>query len=171
MSGMIWNLEFQVGSPRLSWFRTNRLAPVSKFELCTGAYEISWSPTNWVPLCIAEMEDILPYLTGVLLDSAWCTHGVSAEAYAWKMCTRVWWALIVSLTTSWTIVTRSALLAYMCHVVRFLFWQGLNWLKSLWYPRIWVTLACCSHSIELCHHYVKWEHHEGWWLLCSHGFW
>jgi hypothetical protein len=28
------------------------------------------------------------------------THGVSAEAYAWKTCTRVRWALIFALTAS-----------------------------------------------------------------------
>jgi hypothetical protein len=44
------------------------------------------------------MEAILPYLTGVKWDSAWATHGVPVEAYAWEMCTRVRWALIVSLT-------------------------------------------------------------------------
>jgi hypothetical protein len=43
------------------------------------------------------MEAILPYLTGVHQDSAWATHGVSNEAYTWKTCTRVRWALIVSL--------------------------------------------------------------------------
>jgi hypothetical protein len=31
---------------------------------------------------IAELDDTLPYLTGVARDSAWATHGVSAEAYA-----------------------------------------------------------------------------------------
>jgi hypothetical protein len=46
----------------------------------------------------AETEAILPYLTGVQWDSACATHGVSAEAYVWKMCSRVRWALIVSLT-------------------------------------------------------------------------
>jgi hypothetical protein len=46
------------------------------------------------------MEAILPYVTDVKWDSAWATHGVSAEAYAWKTCTRVRWALIVSLTAS-----------------------------------------------------------------------
>jgi hypothetical protein len=31
-------------------------------------------------------------------DSAWATHVLSAEALAWKMCTRVRWALIISFT-------------------------------------------------------------------------
>jgi hypothetical protein len=34
------NSEVQGGSPRLCRLRTDRLAPVSKFELCTGAYRI-----------------------------------------------------------------------------------------------------------------------------------
>jgi hypothetical protein len=39
-SGLILNLELQGGSPHLCRLRTDRLAPVSKFELCTGAYDI-----------------------------------------------------------------------------------------------------------------------------------
>jgi hypothetical protein len=46
------------------------------------------------------MDAILLYLTGVHRDSAWATHYVSIKAYAWKTCTRVKWALIVSLTAS-----------------------------------------------------------------------
>jgi hypothetical protein len=46
------------------------------------------------------MEAILPYLTGVHWDSAWVTLGVSTEVYVWKMCTRVRWALIISLVMS-----------------------------------------------------------------------
>jgi hypothetical protein len=56
--------------------------------------------SNLVALCITETEAILPYLTSVHRDSAWATHIVSAEAYTWKTCTRVRWALIVSLVTS-----------------------------------------------------------------------
>jgi hypothetical protein len=148
-SGLIWNSELQGGSPRLCRLRTERLASVSKFELCTGAYGILWGPANWVALCAAEMEAILPYLIGVQWDSAWATHGVSAEAFAWKTCTRVRWALIVSLTVLWTVATSGAFLAHVCRVVRLLPLQDLNWLKSPWYPRILVTLARCSHSVEL----------------------
>jgi hypothetical protein len=79
---------------------------------------------NWVATCVAKMEAILPYLTGVHRDSACATHGVSAEAYAWNTCTRVRWDLIVSLITSWIVVTRVALLAYVCRVVRFIPLQG-----------------------------------------------
>jgi hypothetical protein len=105
-SGLIQYSELQGDSPRLSWLRTNHLAPVSKFELCTSAYGISWGPANWVASCVAKMKAILLYLIDVYWDSAWATHGVSTEAYAWKTCTRVRWALIISLTMSWTVATR-----------------------------------------------------------------
>jgi hypothetical protein len=148
-SGLIWNLELQGGSPRLCQLRTDCLALVSQFELCTGAYEILWGPTNWVAPCVIKTKAILPYLTGVHQDSAWAILGVSAEAYTWKTCTRVRWAMIVSLTALWTVATRGALLAHVCHVVRLLPLQGLNWLDSPQYPRIWVTFADCGHSVEL----------------------
>jgi hypothetical protein len=55
---------------------------------------------NLVASCVAEIEAILPYLTGVHWDSVWATHGMSIEAYAWKTSTRVRWALIISLIVS-----------------------------------------------------------------------
>jgi hypothetical protein len=148
-SGLIWNSKLQGGTPRLCRLRIDRLASVSKFELCTGAYGILWGPAYWVATCAAETKAILPFLIDVQWDSAWATHGVSTEPYVWKTCTRVRWALIVSLTVLWTVATRGALLAYMCRVVRLIPLKGLNWLESPRYPRIWVTLARCSHSIEL----------------------
>jgi hypothetical protein len=33
-----------------------------------------------------------------------------------------------------------------CQVVTL---QGLNWLESLRYPRIWVTLAHCNHDVVI----------------------
>jgi hypothetical protein len=119
-----YNLELQGGSPRLCRLKTDRLAPMSKFELCTGAYGILWGPANWVASCAIETKAILPYLTGVKWDSAWATHGVSVEAYAWKMWIRVRWALVVSLTVLWTVATHGALLARMCRVVRLIPLQG-----------------------------------------------
>jgi hypothetical protein len=38
--------ELRVGSPRLCQLRTDRLAPVDKFELCTDSYVILWGPVN-----------------------------------------------------------------------------------------------------------------------------
>jgi hypothetical protein len=40
VGGLIWNSELQGGSLHLCRLRTDRLTPVSKFELCTAAYEI-----------------------------------------------------------------------------------------------------------------------------------
>jgi hypothetical protein len=97
MGGLIWNSELQGGSPHLCWLRTNRLAPVSKFELCTSAYGILWGLTNLLASTVAKLDDTLPYLTGDTRDSAWAVHGVSAEAYTWKTCTRVRWAWLDSL--------------------------------------------------------------------------
>jgi hypothetical protein len=148
-SGLIWNSELQGDSPRLCRLRTDRLALVSKFELCTGAYEILWGLANWVASCVIETEAILSYLMGVHQDSAWATHGVFAETCTWKTCTRVRWALIIYLTTLWTVATHGALLARMYRVVRLLPLQGLNWLESQRYPWIWVTLARCSHSVVI----------------------
>jgi hypothetical protein len=122
---------------------------MSKFELCTDAYGILWGPANWVASCAAETKAILPYLTDVKWDSAWATHGVFTETYTWKTCTRVRWALIISLIALWTVVTCGALPGHVCHVIRLLPLQGLNWLESPRYPRLWVTLARCSHSVEI----------------------
>jgi hypothetical protein len=109
------------------------MAPVSKFELCTSAYEILWGPANWVAPCVAEMEAILPYLTGVHRDSARAAHGVSTKAYTWKT-TRVRWALIIYLTALWTVATHGTLLAHVCCVFRLLSLQGFNWLEPSWLP-------------------------------------
>jgi hypothetical protein len=150
MNGLIWNSELQCGSPCLTWLKTDRLASMIKFELYTGAYGIYWGPANWVVSCVAETEDILPYLTGVYQDIAWVTHGVFTEAYTWKTCTRVRWVLIVSLTTLWTIATRGALLDCVCHIVRFYTLVRLTIDLNLHdYPQIWITLVRCNHFIEL----------------------
>jgi hypothetical protein len=39
---------------------------------------------NLVASCVDELDDVLPRFMGVQWDSARATHGVSAEAYAWK---------------------------------------------------------------------------------------
>jgi hypothetical protein len=40
----IINFELQNVAPNLCRLRFDHLAPVSKFELCTGAYGIHWVP-------------------------------------------------------------------------------------------------------------------------------
>jgi hypothetical protein len=123
-SGLIWNLELQGGSPCLC-----RLSPASVGSEWTSIWNVlthigHMESLILVASCVAGMEAILPYLTGVQWDSEWAIHRVSAEAYAWKTCTRVRWALNVSLVTSWIVATRGALLAYVCRVVRFIPLQG-----------------------------------------------
>jgi hypothetical protein len=123
-SGLIWNSKLQGGGPSLC-----RLRPMMIGSEWTSIWNVlthmgHMESPNWLGSCAAEMEAILPYLMGVQWDSAWATHGVSVEAYTWKMCTRVTWALIISLTVSWIIATRDALLACVCHVLRFIHLQG-----------------------------------------------
>jgi hypothetical protein len=107
MSGLIWNSKLQDGSPHLCRLRTDHLAPVDKFELCTSVYKILWGPANLLASTVAELDDILPYLTGDTRDSAWAVHGVSTKAYTWKTCTRVRWAwldyliVVVNCCHSW----------------------------------------------------------------------
>jgi hypothetical protein len=61
---------------------------------------------------------------GASRDSAWATHGVFTEAYAWKTCTRVRWArldsviVIVNCCHSW------CLRSYVCRVIRLFPLQG-----------------------------------------------
>jgi hypothetical protein len=38
-----------------------------------------------VASCVNELDDTLPRFMGVQWDSVRATHGVSTEAYAWKM--------------------------------------------------------------------------------------
>jgi hypothetical protein len=59
----------------VGWVRMNKQLNVLTH---TGHME----SLNLVASCVAEMEAILAYLTGVHRDSAWATHGVSVEAYA-----------------------------------------------------------------------------------------
>jgi hypothetical protein len=133
-SGMNWNSKLQGGSPRLSWLWTDRLAPVSKFELCTSAYGISWGPANFVVLCVAKVKVILPYLLGGHRDSAWVTHSVSAEAYVWKTCTRVRCALIVSMTASWNVAAHLPLWLSCVMLLGLYPCMVDYWFKFLWLP-------------------------------------
>jgi hypothetical protein len=47
-SGLMSNLELQGGSPRPCQLRTDRLAPMDKFEMCIDACRILWGPVNLV---------------------------------------------------------------------------------------------------------------------------
>jgi hypothetical protein len=148
-SGLIWYSELQGGSPHLCWLRPASVEPwwTSIWIVLTHMRHME-SP-NWVALCVSKTEAILPYLTGVHRDIAWVTHGVSAEAYAWKTCTRVRWALIVSLTSSWIVATHGALLACMCRVVRLYPCKVDYWLESPRHPRTWVMACSSCLNVEL----------------------
>jgi hypothetical protein len=132
-SGLIWYSELQGGSPRLC-----RLRPASVVSKWTSIWNVlmhtgHMQSLKWAASCAVEMEAILPYLTGVQWDSAWATHRVPAEAYVWKTCTRVRWAMIVSLASSWIVASLGALWAYMCYVVKFIPLQ--SWLL------IWISMT------------------------------
>jgi hypothetical protein len=43
-----------------------------------------WSPTNLVASCVIKLDDTLSRFMDVQWDSVRATHGVSAEAFAWK---------------------------------------------------------------------------------------
>jgi hypothetical protein len=62
----------------VGWVRMNKHLNVLTH---TGNME---SP-NLVALCADGLDDTLPCFMGVQWDSVQATHGVSAEAYAWKM--------------------------------------------------------------------------------------
>jgi hypothetical protein len=60
MSTWFWHKTRYDSSPHLCRLRTDRLAPMSKFELSTGTYGILWGPANWVASCVNELDDTLP---------------------------------------------------------------------------------------------------------------
>jgi hypothetical protein len=119
MSGLIRNSELQGGRPRLSWSRTGGLAPVSKSELCTGTYMIFCGPTNWVVSCVTEWDDTLS-LYGCYTGYYRATHGVSTEAYSWKMALGWGRTRPDSLIMSWIEATYGALLACVFCAIRFI---------------------------------------------------
>jgi hypothetical protein len=167
-SGLIWYSELQCGSPRLCRWR-----PASVGFEWTSIWNVlthtgHMESLNWVASWATEMEAILPYLMGVQWDSAWTTHGVSAEAYAWKTCTRVWWTLIVSLIASWIIATHGSS-GLTCVVLSDLYPYKVDyWFESPRHPLIWV-MACSSHlNVELPTSYYCDENYMDWWLQCSH---
>jgi hypothetical protein len=55
-SGLMSDSELRVGSPRQCRLRTNRLAPVDKFEMCTDACGILWGSVNLVAFVTAWLN-------------------------------------------------------------------------------------------------------------------
>jgi hypothetical protein len=123
-SDLLWNLELQGGSSCLCWLRLMLVEPcwtnIWNVLTHTGHKESS----NWVASCVDELDDTLPHFTGVQWDSIRATHGVSAEAYAWK--TTLGWGRTCPgfLITLWIVATRGALLACVCCVIWFIPLQG-----------------------------------------------
>jgi hypothetical protein len=72
---VVWiiNSELQGSSPHLSQLRTDRLAPVSKFDYVLAHMGFMGS-AKLVASCVVETEAILTYLMNVRRDSAWATH-------------------------------------------------------------------------------------------------
>jgi hypothetical protein len=87
---------------------------------------------NLVALCVIELDNILPPYR-CYTGQCWATHGVSTEAYTWKTTLGRGRTRPDSLTMSWTVATRGALLACVCRVVRFIPMQG--WLL------IWISVT------------------------------
>jgi hypothetical protein len=123
-SGLMWNLELQGCSPCLC-----RLSPASVGSEWTSIWNIlthtgHMESPNCVALCVDKLDNILPHFMGVQWDSVRATHGVFAEAYAWKMA--VGWGRTRPdfLIMLWIVATRGALLTYVCRVVRFIPLQG-----------------------------------------------
>jgi hypothetical protein len=147
--GLFSCLELWAGSPHLCWLRTGRLAPVSKFVLCNDAYGQYGIPQN-KKLC-RSLSWTIPYHTSWMIEGI--VHGPPMDStecgIPWKTYTRVWWSRLDSLIVimncchSWCPFGSRV---SCCQVITL---QGLNWLKSLWHPRIWVTLAYCNHSVAI----------------------
>jgi hypothetical protein len=118
--------------------------------LCTGAYGIFWGPTKILASSVAEFDDTLPYLMDDRRESAWATHGVPAEAYTWKMCTRVRWSqldsliVVVNCCHSWCPLGPRV---SCCQIIFLARCKNDSSLRE--YPQIWVTLAHYSHSVVI----------------------
>jgi hypothetical protein len=124
---VVWiiNSELQGGSPCLRWLRPHvSWALMNKHLIMYWCIQDLWGPANLVASCVTELDDTIPPYR-CYTGWCWATHGVSAEADTWK--TALGWDRTRpdSLTASWTIGTRGALLARRCRVVGFYPLQGV----------------------------------------------
>jgi hypothetical protein len=83
-------------------------------------------------------------------------HGI-----AWKTCTRVRWALIVSLIASSAVATRGAFVAYVCHVVRLFPLQGCISIRISVTPSkmgdgLLAALKCSNSTFIRIHMFMRW---------------
>jgi hypothetical protein len=123
-SGLIWYSKLQGGSPCLCRLRPASVEPrwTSIWTVLTDMGHME-SP-NWVASCVEELDDTLPHFIDVQWDSVQATHGVSTEAYTWKIALGRGKTQPGFLVMSWIVATHGALRAYVCHVVRCIPLQG-----------------------------------------------
>jgi hypothetical protein len=148
---VVWivNLEFQGGSPRLC-----RLRPASVGSEWTSIWNIlahtgHMKFPNWVASCVDELDDTLTHFTGVQWDSVRTTHGVSTEAYTWKMALGRGRTRPGFLVTSWIVATHGAS-GPTCVVLSDLYPYKVDyWFKSLRHPRTWVMSCSPNLNVEL----------------------
>jgi hypothetical protein len=123
MSGLIWYSKLKGGSPHLCRLRPALIGSewISIWNVLTHTEHVE--SLNRVASCAVELDDTLPPY-GCYTGQCRATHGVSAEAYAWKATLGWGRTRPDSLTTSWTVATHGALQACVCHVVWFIPLQG-----------------------------------------------
>jgi hypothetical protein len=140
------------GSPRLSWLRTNCLAPVCKFDYVL-AHKGFMGSRKLRALLVTELDDTLPCLQDV--------HGIvcgpptdARRGIRWKTCTRVRWTLLDSLIVivncchSWCF--RDSRVS-CCQVVSL---ATCKLIRIAAHSRILVIVTCCWHSVVMQVHIV-----------------
>jgi hypothetical protein len=146
---VVWviNSELRGCSPRLCQLRPasggSERTSILNVLMHMGHMELP----NWVASCVYELDDTLPRFTGVQWDSVRATHGVSAEAYAWKTALGRGRTQPGLLMMSWTIATHTAL---ACVVLSGLYTCKVDhWFESPWHPRTWVMACSLNLNVEL----------------------
>jgi hypothetical protein len=148
---VVWiiNSELQGASPRLCQLRLASIG--SKWISIKNvlAHMGHMKTPNVVASCVNELDDTLPHITGVQWDSVRATHGVSAEAYAWK--TALWWGSTQSgfLVTSWIVATHGASRPAYVMLSGFYPCKVDYWFKSPWHTQTWVMVCSPNINIEL----------------------
>jgi hypothetical protein len=140
---VVWiiNSELQGGSLRLCWLR-----PVLVWSEWTSTWNVlthtgHMESPNWVASCVDELDDTLPSFMGVQWDSVRATHGVSVEAYVWKMALGQGRTRPDLLIMSWIVATHGAS-GPTCVVLSGLYPCKIDyWFESPQHPRTWV-MAC-----------------------------
>jgi hypothetical protein len=152
--------ELRAGSPRRCRLRTDRLAPLSKFNyvlkhttfmgFCKlssfDGHRVKWSLTS----------PAMMYIGIVYGHPRIPQRMVSCERRALGKGVTQPDSLIVVVNYGHSWCLCGSRVSY-CQIITL---QDLNWFESLWHPRIWriwVTLARCSHSVEVSFHLCSYE--------------